>query len=75
MGELIPEFAQSNKKDLKYLDILTHQARLRAWIPFWQDYIDSTDMIVHSKKFNQLKYSGSWAFIQVNSVSNWPMAT
>jgi beta-glucosidase-like glycosyl hydrolase/CubicO group peptidase (beta-lactamase class C family) len=54
MGELIPEFAQSNKKDLKYLDVLTHQAKLRAWIPFWQDYIDSTDMIVHSKKFNQL---------------------
>jgi len=54
MGELIPDFAQSNKKDLKYLDVLTHQAKLRAWIPFWQDYIDSTDMIVHSKKFNQL---------------------
>jgi CubicO group peptidase (beta-lactamase class C family) len=63
MGELIPELANSNKKNLAYLDVLTHQARLRAWIPFWQDYIDSTDMIVHSKKFteqyakDELKYS------------------
>ena len=53
MGELIPSLANSNKKELKYVDILTHQARLRAWIPFWQDYIDSTDMIIHSKKFNE----------------------
>jgi hypothetical protein len=63
MGEFIPALANSNKKDLKYEDILTHQAKLKAWIPFWQDYIDSTDMIVHSKKFNEmyakddLKYS------------------
>jgi len=63
MGQLIPELANSNKKNLAYLDVLTHQARLRAWIPFWQDYIDSTDMIVHSKKFteqyakDELKYS------------------
>jgi beta-glucosidase-like glycosyl hydrolase/CubicO group peptidase (beta-lactamase class C family) len=53
MGSLIPGFDTSNKSDLKYLDILTHQARLRAWIPFWQDYVDSTNMILHSKKYRK----------------------
>jgi CubicO group peptidase (beta-lactamase class C family) len=53
MGSLIPGFEASNKSDLKYLDILTHQARLRAWIPFWQDYVDSTNMILHSKKYRK----------------------
>ena len=58
MGELIPGFEQSNKKELRYLDVLTHQARLKAWIPFWKDYIDSTDMIFHSKKFDAMNRSG-----------------
>lgn len=57
-SKLVPELQNSNKSNLKYLDILTHQARLKAWIPFWMDYIDSLDMIVHSKKF-QLKYAGN----------------
>ncbi|RVU24235.1 serine hydrolase [Sandaracinomonas limnophila] len=55
-SELVPTLKNSNKSDLKYLDILTHQAKLKAWIPFWMDYIDSLDMIVHSKKF-QAKYA------------------
>lgn len=53
MGALIPELKTSNKANVKYIDVLTHQARLRAWIPFWQEYVDSTDMIFHSKKFNE----------------------
>jgi CubicO group peptidase (beta-lactamase class C family) len=53
LGSLIPGFEKSNKSDLKYLDILTHQARLRAWIPFWQDYVDSTNMILRSKKYRK----------------------
>jgi CubicO group peptidase (beta-lactamase class C family) len=53
MGSFIPGFETSNKNDLKYVDILTHQARLRAWIPFWQDYVDSTNMILHSKKYRK----------------------
>ncbi len=57
-SKLVPELQNSNKADLKYLDILTHQAKLKAWIPFWMDYIDSLDMIVHSKKF-QVKYAGN----------------
>ncbi|MCB9081982.1 MAG: serine hydrolase [Lewinellaceae bacterium] len=32
----LPEVRNSNKADLKMRDILTHQARLMAWIPFWR---------------------------------------
>jgi CubicO group peptidase (beta-lactamase class C family) len=53
MGQLVPSFAKSNKTGLLYEDVLTHQARLKAWIPFWMDYVDSTDMIFHSKKFQE----------------------
>jgi beta-N-acetylhexosaminidase len=29
----------TNKEHLKYTDILTHQAGLRSWIPFWQSTV------------------------------------
>ncbi len=51
MGQLIPEWKNSNKAGLVYKDILTHQARLKAWIPFWQDCIDSTKMLLASKVY------------------------
>ncbi|UYZ63437.1 glycoside hydrolase family 3 N-terminal domain-containing protein [Hymenobacter weizhouensis] len=38
MGQLLPELQGTNKQDLKLRDVLTHQARLKAWIPFWRDY-------------------------------------
>jgi CubicO group peptidase (beta-lactamase class C family) len=51
MGDMIPDWKNSNKAGLVYKDILTHQARLRAWIPFWQDCIDSTKMLLASKVY------------------------
>jgi CubicO group peptidase (beta-lactamase class C family) len=39
LGELYPEFSRSNKADIKLLDLLTHQGRLVAWIPFWKNTI------------------------------------
>jgi beta-glucosidase-like glycosyl hydrolase/CubicO group peptidase (beta-lactamase class C family) len=38
LGQLLPELVGTNKQDLKLRDVLTHQARLKAWIPFWKDY-------------------------------------
>ncbi|MCC2547176.1 serine hydrolase [Hymenobacter sp. BT175] len=38
LGQLFPAFMGSNKQDLKLRDVLTHQARLKSWIPFWKDY-------------------------------------
>jgi beta-N-acetylhexosaminidase len=59
MGELIPDWKTSNKNELVYKDILTHQARLKAWIPFWKDCIDSVAMLKNSpllaEKHKELK--------------------
>ena len=34
-SEYYPEWKNSNKKNLNLREILSHQARLPAWIPFW----------------------------------------
>jgi len=39
MGALFDFLQGTNKQDLRLRDVLTHQARLRAFIPFWQDYV------------------------------------
>lgn len=36
LGTYLPMFAKGNKADLVLRDLLTHQARLRAWIPYWR---------------------------------------
>ncbi len=56
MKDLMPDWQNSNKAGLVYKDILSHQARLKAWIPFWQDCIDSTKMVLGSKIYKE-KYS------------------
>ncbi|MBC7410579.1 MAG: serine hydrolase [Arcicella sp.] len=56
MGDLMPSWKESNKSGLVYKDIFTHQARLKAWIPFWMDCIDSTKMVLASKIYKE-KYS------------------
>ncbi|MEZ0486818.1 glycoside hydrolase family 3 N-terminal domain-containing protein [Fibrella aquatica] len=37
MGEYLPGYKKSNKDTVRFRDVLTHQAKLKAWIPFWQD--------------------------------------
>ncbi|GGE93699.1 beta-N-acetylglucosaminidase [Hymenobacter cavernae] len=47
MGQVFPEFKGTNKNDLKLRDVLTHQARLKAWIPFWQNYVKKDGTLRH----------------------------
>ncbi|MFN4146359.1 MAG: glycoside hydrolase family 3 N-terminal domain-containing protein [Runella sp.] len=37
MKDYLPDYRKSNKANLVWRDVLTHQARLKAWIPFWRD--------------------------------------
>ncbi|WP_051359671.1 glycoside hydrolase family 3 N-terminal domain-containing protein [Adhaeribacter aquaticus] len=37
VGDYLPEFKGSSKENLVFKEILAHQARLKAWIPFWQN--------------------------------------
>ena len=39
LADHLPSFRGSNKADIKYHDILTHQARFQPWIPFWRNTI------------------------------------
>ncbi len=36
MGTYLPYFAKGNKKNLVYRQVLSHNARLKPWIPYWQ---------------------------------------
>jgi beta-N-acetylhexosaminidase len=38
LGQLFPFLRKTNKANLKMRDVLTHQAGLPAWIPFWKDF-------------------------------------
>ena len=35
MGTYLPYFSKGNKKNLHYRNILSHNARLKSWIPYW----------------------------------------
>ena len=52
-AEYYPDFANSNKANLHFKDMLTHKAGLRAWIPFWQNCIDSVETVKNSLAFKQ----------------------
>ena len=39
MGALFDFLKGTDKQDLRLRDVLTHQARLKAFIPFWQGYV------------------------------------
>lgn len=36
LADHLPKFRRSNKADIPFTDILTHQARFEPWIPFWK---------------------------------------
>ncbi len=43
LGSLVPEFAShADKKDITVKDMLLHQARFQAWMPFYQETLDAS---------------------------------
>lgn len=60
LADHLPSFRSSNKEDIPYYDILTHQARFRPWIPFWK---------------NTLRKNGSyrWFTIKKDSSARYPI--
>ncbi len=56
LGEMIPDLADSNKKDMTLLKVLTHYARLKPWIPF---YLNTLDTLGHpADKYYRKKPEG-----------------
>nr|WP_299754982.1 glycoside hydrolase family 3 N-terminal domain-containing protein [uncultured Pontibacter sp.] len=60
LGEYLPIVEGSNKENLKYRDILTHQAGLKSWIPFWKETV---------KKNGKFK----WATFKTDSSRRFPI--
>ncbi len=50
LGKHLPFLQGSNKENLKIRDVLTHQARLKPWIPFYKTTINENYNKYYSKK-------------------------
>ena len=40
LGKMLPLFNDSDKKNITFKDLLSHQARLQAWVPFYKETLD-----------------------------------
>ena len=58
IGELLPEWRKSNKSNISLKEILSHYGRLKPWIPFYKQTIDSVTSLPleswYSKKKTQI---------------------
>lgn len=65
LGSYLSKAQKSNKNEMVLRQILTHQAGLKAWIPFWQNTLvansNNTSKILDPKVF-QTKKSNSFPF-------------
>jgi CubicO group peptidase (beta-lactamase class C family) len=41
LGTMLPIFATSDKQDIHFKELLSHYARFQAWIPFYEETLDS----------------------------------
>jgi len=53
IGELLPDFRASNKHEITIKEMLSHYARLQAWIPFYQSTLDSVSGAILPKYYNK----------------------
>ncbi|MFI2743736.1 glycoside hydrolase family 3 N-terminal domain-containing protein [Zhouia sp. PK063] len=42
LGQMLPELKGSNKENLKLLNVLSHYARLKPWLPFYLETLDKS---------------------------------
>jgi len=55
LGTMIPELADSNKKNITVKQMLSHYARLKAWIPFYKRTLDSVTQKPSSEFYSKKK--------------------
>lgn len=51
ISEMLPEYKNSNKANITLRQMLTHTARLRAWIPFYGNTIDTITGLPSTKYY------------------------
>ena len=60
LGEMLPEIKGSNKDSITVKEVLSHVARLPAWIPFYkstQDSITKVNLVEYYRTKNSSKYN------------------
>ncbi|MCK8520697.1 serine hydrolase [Aquimarina sp. D1M17] len=67
IGRLLPSFEDSNKKDITIRSMLSHYARLRAWIPFYLKTLDSVTQ-KPDKKYYRNSYSDEFNIKVTNNL-------
>jgi len=55
LSEMLPEYKNSNKANITLKQMLTHTARLKAWIPFYGNTIDTLTGLPSSKYYASAK--------------------
>lgn len=56
LGTMLPEFENSDKKDISFKELMSHYAGFQAWIPFYKATIDSSKKPLakyYSKSYNE----------------------
>jgi beta-glucosidase-like glycosyl hydrolase/CubicO group peptidase (beta-lactamase class C family) len=60
LGQLLPDFRDSNKKNITVKELLSHYARLKPWVPFYIATLDST-VKKPSARFYRRKFSENYS--------------
>lgn len=63
LGDMLPVFAGTDKKNIVLKDMLLHQAKFQAWMPFYQETLDS------NKRPDSLLYRNSYSAEFPNQVT------
>lgn len=56
LGDLLMEFSETDKADITLKDMLLHQSRFQAWIPFYEATLDNTkqpDSLYYRKMYSE----------------------
>ncbi|PNQ72994.1 beta-N-acetylglucosaminidase [Hanstruepera neustonica] len=67
LSELLPEYANSNKKDVTLKRMLSHYARLKPWIPFYYATLDSVTKRPDSKYYSN-EFSSNFSVKVANNL-------
>ena len=67
LSDLLPDYSNSNKKDVTIKNMLSHYAQLKPWIPFYRATLDS---ITHkpNAKYYQSEFSSKFSVKVANNL-------
>lgn len=66
LGDYLPDFRKTNKGNLLMKDLLTHQAGLKDWIPFWKETVKPDSSL--KKKVFRHEYSEKYPLKVANDL-------